>query len=203
MTSTDPRPARPATVTTAVVLALIVAAINLLSVLLGWIRLGGQLDAIDELISSRGHGSSVGLDSDAEALTSGYVIGVVFASFVLLALTVSYLINGMLAAVGKQVSRVLLWVTAALDLCYFGCSTVLAGAPTDAELSNGGTISSAELGDAIAESEPGWLSLIQIPATVLWAGCLLALIATLAAPSANRYFRPASPQPPMMPPAVR
>ncbi|MEV6964219.1 hypothetical protein AB0M47_03810 [Hamadaea sp. NPDC051192] len=198
MTLTDTRPARPATVSAALVLALVAATLDVLTVVLGWLTLQGQLDAIDELIGSRTRGGS---DSDVDAMTSGYVIGVAFSSLVLFAFAASYLINGMLASAGKQPARVLLWVTAGLDLCYFGCSTVSSGMPTDAELSSGGTITGTEVADAIAQAQPAWIQLLQVPATVLWALSLLILVAVLAAPSSNRYFRPA-PATPAYPPPV-
>lgn len=195
MTHIPGTPRRPATVSAASIVLSVVVLVDLVAAVLGWIVLDSHMDAIRDVISGASHDPSYA-DENANSVISGYVQGVLISSAVLLAFSVSYAVNGLLILAGKNVARILIWVTAGLDVGFTCCGLALNAAPPDTDLIGGGTLHGADLQQAISDAEPVWAQAIRLPATAAWAIALIAAVVLLALPASHAFFR----RPALVPP---
>jgi hypothetical protein len=183
---------RPTVVTVAVWLLFLVAALQLISVVIELSQAGTIADATEA--AYRGTG-------DEDTMRTGAIVGAVAGAAVSAVLAIAYLVLAIFNNRGKNPARITTWVLAGLGVC---CGTigVVVGAASGTFNVGGGDNNGPDPADVrrqVNDALPSWYSPLTIALGVIVLLALLAVIILLALPPANEFFR--KPQPVWQPPA--
>jgi hypothetical protein len=173
--------ARPTTVTVSSYLLFVVAAIQLISAIVGLSQVGTTARVLKDAYAGT---AAAGAESVAAAIGVG---SAVFAILFAAGLSILAIFNNR----GRQGSRVTTWVIGGLALCCNGFSVLGNAATRSMSLDSGGTTgpSSAEIQRQLDAALPGWYGAATVTLAVLALLCLLAAIVLLALPASNAFFR--------------
>jgi hypothetical protein len=186
---------RPAVVTVAVWLIVLVAALEAVTALVTVSQIGTLRDAYDKLFADTPiENAGTGLAVVSAAVTALYLL---FAlGFAVLAIFVGR---------GKNPARILTWVVAGISICCVGANLASTAVGFNSSFGNTGEgPSNEEIQRAINEALPGWYQPVLTTAAVISLAALVTTVILLALPVANPYFRKPQPewQPPMPPPTA-
>ncbi|WP_326999855.1 hypothetical protein OHA72_32560 [Dactylosporangium sp. NBC_01737] len=174
---------RPAPVTAARWLLLVVAALPMVSALLGVVL-------IDDL--RRAYIAAYGGVRGGDEATGAVIAGVIAAGLILVVCGIPALLLGR----PRNWVRIVVWVLCTIGVCCLSPGILGGTSVTSPRVTSTGT-SSSEITARIADTMPGWyvpLTVVLAAASVL--GVLLVAV-LLALPASNAYFRR---QPPPQPP---
>lgn len=175
---------RPGSVTISSYLLFLVAALQVLSLILSLTVIGPVTDVYEEAYADVPEiGGAAGTIGVLSAVVSGG-----FSLLVAVALVVLALFNNR----GKNPARIVTWVLGAVLLCCFGFGLV--GQAASSALTMGGTTGpdmpdQAELQRMLEEALPGWYTPVNIGLGVISLLALLVALILLALPASNEYFR--------------
>jgi hypothetical protein len=173
---------RPAPVTTARWLLLVVGTLPLVSALLG-------IALLDEL--RRAYIAAYGGTRGGDEATVAAVAGVIVAVLILVVLAVPALLLGR----PRNWARIVVWVLCTIGVCCLSPGLLGGSSVTAPRVTSTGT-STSEISARIADTMPGW----YVPATVaLAAASMLGIVIVgvlLALPASNAWFRSARSGPP-------
>jgi xanthine/uracil permease len=182
---------RPSTVTAAVYLLYLGAAIAVLSALMSFALMSNFRTALREAYE----GTS--LESQADAGLFG-VIGAAVISLVIGAVLVLLAVfNGK----GKNWARITTWVVGGIYLCCIGIGLAfsgLAGNMGGGDNNQGPT--PEQVNEAMERNLPGWYQSLSTPLTVVSLLAVLGTIILLALPASNAFFRKKPEEPVWQPP---
>lgn len=172
---------RPATVTAASALLYVVAATQLISIVVSLLSIGPIQDAVEEALTAD---SGIDADSVRAFTIAGVVIGVVIS----LIFAVGAAVLGMLVGKGKNPARIVTWVLGGIGVLCYSCS--LAGSAVSSSMAGlGGSDADADLQRRIEDAIPGWVNAVSITTTIVSLLALLAVVILLALPASNDFFR--------------
>jgi hypothetical protein len=156
------------------------AAIELLSLIPGFVVVGAVRQAVQEEFAG---------DPAADAATTAATIGIIFGVTLAVIISVAAIVLGVLLGRGKQPARIVTWVVAGLGVLCMGCS--LGGNALSSSLNNmaGADANATAIQDAILEATPGWATAFQTLSTIVVLLALIAVIILLALPASNEFFR--------------
>lgn len=171
--------ARPSTVNLAVKLMYLLAALQIISVLIGVT----SYSAYKEAYAATLQGTEFEGDEGAYA---GFAIGTVVAVGVIFAIL--YLILAIFTGRGSNVARIITWVVSGIALCClgFGLLTTLG---SNSMGGGGNGIDAEELQRNIESSLPGWYMPVSIILSVIGLLTAIAIIVLLALPKSHPFFR--------------
>ena len=173
---------RPITVTVSSYLLYAVAAVELVTAVIG--------------LSVVGTMSRVIGDAYPEALSSGFktiaVGSAVFAAITEILFAAGLAILAIFNSRGRQGSRITTWVIGGIALCCNGFGVLGSGLrfQTNIDPGNGGP-SATQLQRELNDALPQWYTAATVTLAVISLLALLAVIILLALPASNAYFRPA------------
>ncbi|HET6213808.1 MAG TPA: hypothetical protein VFE14_13170 [Micromonosporaceae bacterium] len=183
--SAGPQPARPATVTLAVSLLYVVAALQLVGLVVVLVNLGAYRD---------GYRQAYANDPDLKdaAATIGTVFVIAVAA-VLLLLAAGFVTLGILDGQGRNVARIVTWVVAGIGLCCSGLA-VVGGAGRGVMRGFGGRRSStgpdpAEVSRIVNDALPSWYGPVVLAINLIVLLSLIGVVILLATPASHAYFR--------------
>jgi hypothetical protein len=181
----QPARARPATVSTANLLLLLVAALYLVGFLINISVIGTMTEVYrEEFAGTEAEGS--------ESVVAAFIIG---ASTINLLFAAGFIVLAMLNNRGKNPARIVTWVVGAIALCCNGLGLVGQGLGT---MGTGGDIDAEELERRLTEALPSWFDAANLVVMVLTLLGLLVALILLALPASNEFFR--RPEPTFEPP---
>jgi hypothetical protein len=179
---------RPATVTAATWLLLLVAAISVVTFILTLATAGTVADVYRDAYA--------GTDLEGtEGVATASTIG---AGAVSLLFAIGFVVLALLDHRGNNPARIITWVLGGVALCCSGGGLALSGLAGGMQADTGGGPDPAEVQRMLEDALPGWygpLSLILSIASVL---ALAVALILLALPPSNEFFR--KPEPPFEPP---
>lgn len=182
---------RPAVVTAAAALMMLVAVLEVISTITAFSVMSGIRDAALESLTGEDQELVDAVDT---FVTIGLVIGAGFS--VLVAATYGVLSFFLLR--GANAARIITWVLAAIFLFCGAC--VLLGQTASSFAPQGqGDPQSEEITRAVEEATPGWYTVSEIAIGVVELLALVAIIVLLTLPASNAFF--AKPVPQFHPPA--
>ncbi len=180
---------RPAVVTAAAALMMLVAVLGVISTITAFSVMGGLRDALLESITGE---DPAAVDAASTVLTIGLAIGAGFSILI----AAAYGVLSFFLLRGANAARITTWVLAAIFLLCGACGllgqTVNSFAPQ-------GDAQSEEVARAMEEAIPGWYTVSEVAISVVELLALVAIIVLLALPASNRFF--AKPVPQFYPPA--
>lgn len=184
---------RPVSVSISTYLLFLVAALQVISGVIGIAMTGRIRDAVNEVIS--------GPDAEAFAwvFNGSIIISAAFNFLTAIGLVVLAVLNNR----GKNPARIVTWVLGGILLCCTGFGLLGqasnsfltgAGAPTDPDMPD-----PAEIQRAVDEALPGWYLPVSMAAMVISLIALAAALILLALPVSNEFFRRPAPawEPPL------
>jgi hypothetical protein len=173
--------ARPTSVTVSSYLLFVVAAIQLISAIVGLSQVGTTARVLKDAYAGT---AAAGAESVAGAVG---VASAVFAILFAAGLSILAIFNNR----GRQGSRVTTWVIGGLALCCNGFSVLGNAATRSMSLDSGGTTgpSATEVQRQLDAALPSWYGAATVTLAVLALVCLLAAIVLLALPASNAFFR--------------
>ncbi|NUT33026.1 MAG: hypothetical protein HOV79_08125 [Hamadaea sp.] len=186
------RPARPGVVTLAGYLMFVLAALQVLGILLSLPTFGAMQDVYEEAFRGTEmegtEGAIVGI-----ALAIGIGTAVLFA--------IGLVVLGILDLKGKQPARIVTWVVVGLLLCCSGGSLAGSGLSSNSFGGGGntGNLSAEEIQKRIEDAIPSWQAPVSMASAALQLLLAIAVVVLLALPAAHPYFR--KPEPQWTPPA--
>lgn len=180
---------RPAVVTAAAALMMLVAVLGVISTITAFSVMGGIRDALLESIPGE---DPQAVDAASTVLTIGLVIGAGFSVLI----AAAYGVLSFFLLRGANAARITTWVLAAIFLLCGACAllgqTVNTFAPQ-------GDPQSEEIARAMEEAIPGWYTVSEIAINIVELLALITIIILLALPASNAFF--AKPVPQFYPPA--
>jgi hypothetical protein len=182
---------RPATVSTANLLLLVVAALYLIGFLINISAIGTMTEVFREEFAG----------TEAEGGESVAAIVIIGAASINLIFAAGFIVLAMLNNRGKNAARIVTWVVGAIALCCNGLGLVGQGLGTMGTA--GGDIDAEELERRLTEALPSWFDGANLAVMVLTLLGLLAALILLALPASNEFFRRPEPNfepPPNYPP---
>lgn len=185
---------KPSTVSAAVTLCYVVAAIELVSAILAFTTIDAQRSAMETAYADFPELRDVGSTFAVGAVIVGAVITLLFAT--------GFVVLGILNAKGKNPARIVTWVLAGLGVCCFGFGAVGSAANSAFGGMGGGGTSGpdpAEVQRILNENLPSWYYPVSTGLSIIGLLAAIAIIVLLALPASNAYFR--KPQPVWEPPA--
>lgn len=186
------RPPRPAVVTTAGFLLYLLAALQVIGLLVSIPTYQAMGDVFPEVYKGTPMEDSAGAIMGV-AIGFGALIVVIFAA--------GFITLGILDLKGKQPARIITWVMAGLLLCCAGAGAATGGSGmsfSGQSTSNG--VDPEELQRQLEAATPGWVQPVSISLSALQALIALAVVILLALPAANAYFRKPAPNAGWAPP---
>jgi hypothetical protein len=186
--SGSPARTRPATVTAATWLLLLVAALAVVSVGMAVATAGTVADVYRE--AYRG----TELEGTEGVATAGTLGG---AGFMVL-LGIGLAVLAVLDYRGKNPARIVTWVIGGLTLCCSGAGLALSGVTSNMQFDAGEGPDPAEVQRMVEDALPGWYGPVSITVTVLTILALAVALLLLALPPSNEFFR--KPERPFEPP---
>ena len=191
--TSPPQPARvrPATVSTANLLLLVVAALYLIGFLINISVIGTMTEVFRaEFAGTEAEGT--------ESVVSAFIIG---ASMINLLFAAGFIVLALLNNRGKNPARIVTWVVGAIALCCNGLGLVGQGLGTMG--TTGGEIDADQLDRRLTEALPSWFDAANLAVIVVTLLGLLVALILLALPASNEFFRRPEPNfepPPNYPP---
>lgn len=187
----QPARARPATVSTANLLLLIVAALYVIGFLINISVIGTMTEVFREQFAGTAAEGS-------ESVASAFIIG---ASMINLLFAAGFIVLALLNNRGKNPARIVTWVVGAIALCCNGLGLI--GQSAGSMGSTGGDVDAEALERALADALPSWFDAANLIVIVLTIIALLVSLILLALPASNEFFRRPDPMvepPPSYPP---
>lgn len=182
---------RPAPVTAARWLLLVVAVLPMISALLGVLL-------IDEL--RRAYIAAYGGVRGGDEATGAAIAGVVVAGLILVICGVPALLLGR----PRNWVRIVVWVLCTLGLCCLSPGVLGGGSVSSPRITSTGA-TSGEITARMAETMPGWYAPVTIVLAVASVLGVIAVAVLLVLPASNAYFRwpaPGTPPPPWAGPSA-
>jgi hypothetical protein len=189
----QPQQRRPAAVTVASYLLVLVAVLIVVSALITVATLGSYSDAIRNAVAAQGVADAARI---ADQITGFFRVAAVIGLVVNLLLAGGFVALALLDLRGKNPARIVTWVLAGLGVLCLGCSTAssASGAFTGGFTSNSANgVNASEVQRQIRESIPSWLTPLETTLAVVNLLALIVVIILLALPASNAFFRPAEP----------
>lgn len=186
------RPPRPAVVTTAGFLLYLLAALQVIGLLVSIPTYQAMGDVFPEVYK----GTPM---EDSAGVIMAVSIGV--AALFVVIFAVGFITLGVLDLKGKQPARIVTWVMAGLLLCCAGAGTATNGTGmsfSGSSSTNG--VDAEELQRRLEAATPGWVHPVSVSLSALQALIALAVIILLVLPAANAYFRKPAPNAGWTPP---
>ncbi|MEU2612361.1 hypothetical protein ABZ570_12370 [Micromonospora sp. NPDC007271] len=186
---TPPR-ARPGVVTTSSWLLILVAAIQVVNLILTLSTIGTVRDVLRD--AYRGTAA----EQASEVAYAAGIAGAVLALLLAVGLVVLALLNNR----GKNGARITTWVLGGILVCCTGAglANTAAGGLTNGGSTSGNMPSSQEIQRRLEDALPSWYGPLSTALGLLALLALLAALILLALPAANEFFR--KPQPAWEPP---
>jgi hypothetical protein len=186
---------RPAVVTVAVWLLVVVAILEAVTALVTVSQLGTLRDAYDKLFA------------DTQVKNAGTGVAVVSAAAIALALlfALGFVVLAIFVGRGKNPARIITWVVAAFSICCAGTNLASTAIGFNGNFGNPGDgPSNEEIQRTINDALPSWYNPLLTTITVLSLAALVTTVILLALPIANPYFRKRQQQwqPPVPPPTA-
>lgn len=198
---TEPARPRPATVTAAAAIMIIMGVAGLVNAVVGLAAIGGVVDRFRDAAQATGASQS-----DVDGL-AGVAWGTVITSAVLSVLfAVLLIVLGVGNLRGRNGARIATWIVSGLGL-FCGCCGLFAVISQSALSWNISTDDQTQdLTQALTDSYPGWWIGLNGVVSAGQALGYLVVAVLLALPPSHRYFRgtadPATPAPPTTPPTL-
>jgi hypothetical protein len=179
--SATPARARPGVVTASSWLLILVAAIQVVNLILTIATLGTVRDVLRD--AYRG-------TSAERAADFAWVFGLIAAVLILL-LAVALVVLALLNNRGRNGARITTWVLGGILICCSGGSLLnnAAGGMLNGGSPNGDVPSGEEIQRRLTDALPGWYGPVSTILGVLALLALLAALILLALPAANEFFR--------------
>ncbi|MFJ8578929.1 hypothetical protein [Micromonospora sp. NPDC093277] len=189
-TSGPPRRVRPGVVTSSSWLLILVAAIQVVNLILTLSIIGTMREVLRD--AYRGTAAEQAADFAAVAAVAGAVISLLIA----IGLVVLALLNNQ----GKNGSRITTWVLGGILFCCTGLGLVsnASGGLTTSGSTSGDMPSSQEIQRRLEDALPSWYGPLTTAISLLSLLSLLVALILLALPKSNEFFR--KPQPTWEPP---
>lgn len=182
---------RPATVTAATWLLLLVAAIYIITAILAFTQASTYMDVYREAYQ--------GTELEDSGEFTGMATAVGGAVFNLL-FGIAFVVLALLNHRGKNPARIVTWVVGGISLCCAGLGLALSGAMDSMQFDGQGGPDPAEVQRMVEEAVPDWYFPLTLGALVVSILALLAVLILLALPPSNAFFRkqppPFEPPPP-------
>lgn len=185
------RRVRPAVVTAAAALMMLVAVLEVISTITAFSVMSGIRDAALE--SLPGEDQQL-VDTVSTVVTVGLVIGAGFSILV----AAAYGVLSFFLLQGANAARITTWVLAAIFL-FCGACLLLGQTAGNFAPQGQGDPQSEDIARAVQEATPGWYTVSEIAINVVELLALVAIIVLLALPASNAFF--AKPVPQFHPPA--
>jgi hypothetical protein len=178
---------RPATVTIANALLIVVAVIYAVSFVLALSVIGTMTEVFEEEFAG----------TDAEG-AEGVVAGItVVVSAVYLLIAVGLVVLALLNNKGKNPARIVTWVLGGIGLCCAGFGLI--GTSANTSFGGGsGDIDQERLQQRLDEAMPSWYEPVNLAILIISILALAGALLLLALPPSNEFFR--KPQQPFEPP---
>jgi F0F1-type ATP synthase membrane subunit c/vacuolar-type H+-ATPase subunit K len=182
---------RPGVVTIASYLLFLVAAVQLIELIVSV----SVLDTFNAVYDEAFAGTELA-DSGAAVSTATLIGSGVFGLVVAIGLVVLALLNNR----GKNPARIVTWVVGGLFLCCRGAGLAVTGAGSAFTTGTGGgnAVDQAELQRLLDEQLPSWYTPVTVLLSAVSFVAILVALILLALPPANEFFR--KPQPVWEPP---
>jgi hypothetical protein len=185
------RQGRPAVVTAAAALMMLVAVLEVISTITAFSVMSGIRDAMLEFLAGEDQGA---VDAASTVLTIGLVIGAGFSVLV----AAAYGVLSFFLLRGANAARITTWVLAGIFL-FCGACVLLGQTAGNFAPQGQGDPQSEEIARAMQEAIPSWFTVSEIVINVVELLALVAIIVLLALPASNAFF--AKPVPQFHPPA--
>lgn len=183
-TPAPPPQERPATVTIANWLLILVAALYALS----FVLVISQVGTVNEIYREVFAGTEV--EGTEGILTATTVV----ASALFLLFAAGLVVLAILNNKGKNATRIVTWVLGGIALCCGGLGLLASGL----NMQTGDNFDQAELERLMAERLPGWYEPLSIATGIIEMLALIVALILLALPASNEFFR--KPEQPFEPP---
>ncbi len=197
MAFTAPTPAprvRPGTVTVAVILLYVAAALEVVNAIISIATYGDFKNAYAKAYAG------TTLEGQAGSATITVIVSVVIA----LLLAVIFLVLAILDGRGNRVGRILTWIFGGLALCCLGSSFALGAlgksAYDSSRKTNPDLPSYDQLQSDIRDSLPSWYTPVTTALGIIVLAAVVVVIILLALPASHPYFRKAAEQQQWEPP---
>jgi hypothetical protein len=175
---------RPTTVTVSSYLLYVIAAVQLITAVIGLSQVGTMSRVLRDAYQGT---AAAGAETVVVAIAVvSAVISILFAA----GLTILAIFNNR----GKQGSRITTWVVAGLALCCNGFGLLGNATTSSMNFDSGGTNggpSSSQVERQLNAALPGWYTGTTVTLSLIALLALLAVIILLALPASNAYFRAA------------
>jgi hypothetical protein len=184
--------ARPTTVTAAVYLLYLGAAIALLSAVMSLALMSDFRTAMREAYE----GTAV------EGQEGAAMVGVIGAAAVSLIIGAVLIMLAVFNGRGKNWARITTWVVGGIYLCCVGIGLAFQGLASGMSSNNSQGPSQEQINEAMERNLPGWYLSLSTPLTVISLLAVLATIILLALPASNAFFRKRPEEPVWQPPTT-
>jgi hypothetical protein len=183
---------RPGIVTVSSYLLILVAALQVIGLVIALSVLGATREAYKEAFAD------TDMANQAETFATLTLVGMAVIG---LLVAVGLIVLAMFNNRGKNASRIVTWVLGGLFLCCSGVGLALSAAGNAIGMNNANNANApdqAEIQRALDERLPGWYGPVSTTLAIVSLLALLVALILLALPSANQFFR--RPQPAWEPP---
>ena len=177
-----PQKVRPASVTISSYLLYLVAALQVVGLVLAISMLGPTMEVYEEGFAGTPMAEQAGLFA-----TVGLVVGVGFGVLLAVGLVVLAVLNNR----GKNAARIVTWVVGGLFLCCLGGGLTISATGNALDFGSGGANGpdQAEIERLLEDRLPSWYMPADLTLDVLAFLALLAALILLALPASNEFFR--------------
>ncbi|MFF3865776.1 hypothetical protein [Micromonospora sp. NPDC001898] len=182
--SPPPARTRPAVVTISSYLLILVAAIQVIQLILTLITIGTTRDVLHDAYS--------GTDANgADALADFTVAVGIGGAILVLLIGIGLVVLAMLNNRGRNGARITTWVVGGIMVCCTGSSLIsgLAGGFAGSGQTSGDAPSPEEIQRRLEQELPSWLTPVTTLLAVVALLALLTALILLALPAANEFFR--------------
>ncbi|MCX4469045.1 IgA FC receptor precursor [Micromonospora sp. MW-13] len=182
--SPPPARTRPAVVTISSYLLILVAAIQVIQLILTLVTIGTTRDVLHDAYS--------GTDANgADALADFTVAVGVGGAILVLLIGIGLVVLAMLNNRGRNGARITTWVVGGILVCCTGGNLIsgLAGGFAGSGQTSGNAPSPEEIQRRLEQELPSWLTPVSTLLAVVALLALLAALILLALPAANAFFR--------------
>jgi hypothetical protein len=179
---------RPGSVTVSSYLLILVAALQVIGLVIALSVLSGTREAYKEVFAG------TEMANQAETFATATLVG---TAVIGLLVAVGLVVLAMLNNRGKNASRIVTWVLGGLFLCCVGAGLAVSTAGNAIGMNNANNANApdqAEIQRALDEHLPGWYQPVSTTISVIALLSLLVALILLALPSANAFFRRPQPQ---------
>ncbi|HEX6077645.1 MAG TPA: hypothetical protein VFZ32_20605 [Micromonosporaceae bacterium] len=180
---------RPAVVTVAAALMLLVAVLGVVSAVIALAVMGGIRDAMLEALAEQDQQMA---DAASGLFTISMVVGIGFS----LLPAVAFAVLSFFLLRGANAARITTWAVTGLFLLCGACLLALQGL---GNFTPQGDPNSETIARALEDATPGWYTASEIVISIVELFAYIAIIVLLALPAANTFF--AKPVPQWYPPA--